>query len=82
MWSCLFTVPAASMVGPNGYIYALDVNPFAISHLSKKIARCGAVNAEALHANAAHTGLPDDHIDLVFFIGAPQVHIIYRILEM
>jgi ubiquinone/menaquinone biosynthesis C-methylase UbiE len=60
-------------VGPNGYIYALDVNPFAVSHLSKKIEKCGVENAEAFHTNAAQTGLPDHHVDLAFFIGMPHV---------
>lgn len=68
-----FTLPAVEIVGKEGYIYALDVNPFAVKCVSKKITKEGIAHAKALHANAADTGLPDHHIDLAFFIGVPHV---------
>jgi ubiquinone/menaquinone biosynthesis C-methylase UbiE len=68
-----FTIPAAGIVGKTGRIYALDVNPFAVRHVSKKIEREGLDNAEAMHANAAETGLPERSIDLAFFIGVPHI---------
>jgi len=68
-----FTFPAAQIVGSDGCVYALDVNPFAVKYIFKKIQQKGVANVEAHHANAAETNLPGNHIDLAFFIGVPHV---------
>jgi ubiquinone/menaquinone biosynthesis C-methylase UbiE len=68
-----FTIPASNMVGAEGHIYSLDVNPFFVGHVSKKIIQKDVTNTDVLHANAADTGLPGQHIDLAFFIGVPHV---------
>jgi len=33
-----FTIPAAEMVGEKGMVYAIDINPYAIKKVEKKIA--------------------------------------------
>jgi len=68
-----FTFAAAQIVGTEGCVYALDVNPFAIEHVSKTIRQKGVDNIKVHHANASDTNLPQNHIDLAFFIGVPHV---------
>jgi len=68
-----FTFPAAQIVGPEGCVYALDVNPFAVKHVSKKIRQKSVDNVEVHHANAVEANLPQNPIDLAFFIGVPHV---------
>jgi ubiquinone/menaquinone biosynthesis C-methylase UbiE len=64
-----FTIPAAHIVGEEGRVYALDVNPYAIERVRGKIARGGIKNVVPLLANAADTGLPERSIDLAFLVG-------------
>ena len=68
-----FTIPAARMVGEEGIVYALDVNPFAIKRVKKKIERGGIGNVTPIHGNASDTGLPEESIDLAFFFGTPHI---------
>jgi ubiquinone/menaquinone biosynthesis C-methylase UbiE len=62
-----FTIPAAKMVGENGFVYALDFNRFAVEHVRRKIEKIGLRNAAVVGADAAKTGLPDGSIDAAFF---------------
>jgi ubiquinone/menaquinone biosynthesis C-methylase UbiE len=64
-----FTIPAAKIVGPEGFVYALDVNPRAIKRVQKKIEKEGIKNARGILTNAASTGLPDGSINLAFVFG-------------
>jgi ubiquinone/menaquinone biosynthesis C-methylase UbiE len=64
-----FTIPAAKIVGEEGRVYALDVNPYAIERVQGKIMRSGIKNVVPLLANAADTGLPEHSIDLAFLVG-------------
>ena len=64
-----FTVPAAKMVGEQGSVTALDINPRAVEHVREKIEQAGVTNATAICANAARTGLPHQSFDLVFLFG-------------
>jgi ubiquinone/menaquinone biosynthesis C-methylase UbiE len=67
-----FTVPAARAVGGTGRVLALDVNPFAVEHVQRKIEREGASNASVILADAAQTGLPGRSFDLAFLFGFPH----------
>jgi len=71
--SGFFTIPAAETVGPSGRLTALDVNPYAVEHVRQRLARHRIDNAEALHANVTHAGLPEQSYDLAFFIGVPRI---------
>jgi ubiquinone/menaquinone biosynthesis C-methylase UbiE len=64
-----FTVPAAKIVGEEGSVLALDVNPLAVEHVQRKIETEGVTNAEVTLANAAQTNLPDQSFDLAFVFG-------------
>ena len=61
-----FTIPSAKTVGPEGFVYAVDVHPRAIERAQKKIVKEGIKNAMPILANASSTGLPDHSIDLAF----------------
>ena len=64
-----FTTPAARIVGKEGLVLALDLNPLAVQHVRAKIERENATNARVIHADAARTGLPDGEFDLAFLFG-------------
>ena len=64
-----FTIPAAKIVGEEGLIYAIDINPFAIRRVKNKIAKQGLKNVRASITNASNTGLPEGSIDLAFLFG-------------
>lgn len=68
-----FTLPAAEIVGENGKVYAVDVNPYAVRWIERKAARRGAGNIQALCTNAAHSGLGDESVDLAFLFGLPRI---------
>ena len=64
-----FTIPAAKMVGDNGFVYAVDVNPLAIERVQKKIESDGIKNVEPLQRNGSDTGLTEGSVDLAFIFG-------------
>ncbi|MBN1573358.1 MAG: class I SAM-dependent methyltransferase [Deltaproteobacteria bacterium] len=64
-----FTIPAAKIVGEDGIVYALDVNPLTIERVQKKIKKDGIKNVRPLCKNGSDTGLPDSSIDLAFIFG-------------
>ena len=68
-----FTIPAAKIVGEEGLIYAIDINPFAIRRVKNKIAKQGLKNVRASITNASNTGLPEGSIDLAFLFGLRYV---------
>ena len=68
-----FTIPAAEIIGKDGYVYALDIHPLAINRIENKITESGMENIKPVLADASNTGLPDQEIDLVFMFGMPHV---------
>ncbi len=68
-----FTVPASKIVGENGFIYAIDINPFAIESVNKKVKKAGVENVEALVISVYNTELYDQSIDLAFLFGVRHV---------
>jgi ubiquinone/menaquinone biosynthesis C-methylase UbiE len=64
-----FTVEAARMVGENGSVIALDINPVAMEWIQWKIEQAGVSNIEPLLAEAGRTGLADASVDLAFVFG-------------
>lgn len=68
-----FTIPAAKIVGEQGLIYAVDINPFAIRRVKNKIAKEGLRNVKPSLTNASNTGLPESSIDLAFLFGLRYV---------
>ena len=68
-----FTIPAAGIVGQDGFIYAVDIHPLAIKKVGEKIAESGIKNIKPVLTDASNTGLLDQEIDLVFMFGMPHV---------
>jgi ubiquinone/menaquinone biosynthesis C-methylase UbiE len=67
-----FTIPAAEIVGDEGSVLALDVNPLAVAHVQQKIEAQHVTNARTLLANAAETALPDESFGLIFVFGVAR----------
>jgi ubiquinone/menaquinone biosynthesis C-methylase UbiE len=64
-----FTIPAAEMVGAEGLIYAIDINPRAIKRVEGKMRKKGLGNIKPILGNAADSGIPDSSVDLAFVFG-------------
>jgi ubiquinone/menaquinone biosynthesis C-methylase UbiE len=64
-----FTIPAAQIVGEEGRLVALDINPLAVAHVQREIQRKSITNATTLLAPAARTTLPDQEFDLAYVFG-------------
>jgi ubiquinone/menaquinone biosynthesis C-methylase UbiE len=67
-----FTIPAAEIVGGEGSVLALDVNPLAVAHVQQKIEAQHVTNAKTLLVDAAQTDLPDQSFDLIFVFGVAR----------
>ena len=68
-----FTIPAATIVGEEGFVYAVDVHPLAIERVKEKIRRAGIKNVRPILANASNAELPNRSIDLAFIFGLLHV---------
>ena len=64
-----FTIPAAKIVGEEGFVYAVDVHPLAIERVKEQIEIEGIKNVKPILTNASDTGLSDQSIDLAFIFG-------------
>ena len=58
------TFPAAKIVGSQGMIYALDIHPFSIQIIEKKITKYNLQNVKSIITENG-TGLPNESIDVV-----------------
>lgn len=63
-----YTLPIARLVGPKGKVFAVDIQPLAISTIRKKAAREALTNIEALLVDSYNTGIQGSSIDLVLLI--------------
>jgi ubiquinone/menaquinone biosynthesis C-methylase UbiE len=64
-----FTIPAARVVGEEGSITAIDVNPLAVKHVQQKVKEQGQTNVEVLLTNVIQADLPPQSFDLIFLFG-------------
>jgi ubiquinone/menaquinone biosynthesis C-methylase UbiE len=64
-----YTIPAARIVGAEGMIYAVDVNPLAVKRIETKMRKYGMENIKPILGNAADCGIADGSIDLAFVFG-------------
>jgi len=74
-----FTLPASKIVGDNGFIYTIDINPFAIKKVDKKIQKAGVKNVKAIVVDVTKTSLEDASVDHTFFFGV--IHSLMNILD-
>lgn len=68
-----FTIPAAEIVGNDGVVYAVDVQPLAIEKIKAKMVRHNVTNVQPMLTNAAETGLSDHSVDLAFVFNLPVI---------
>jgi arsenite methyltransferase len=61
-----FTFRLADAVGPDGVVYAVDVDEDMLDHLTRSAAERGYANVKAVRAAFDDPRLPDAGIDLVF----------------
>jgi ubiquinone/menaquinone biosynthesis C-methylase UbiE len=61
-----FSLPLAQAVGPDGLVYAIDCQAPMLVRLQSKLDAAKISNVQAIHAEAASTGLPDASCNLVF----------------
>lgn len=64
-----FTIPAATIIGKEGHLYSIDINPAAIQHVKQRIQATGLQNVDVFKADAARTQLCEASIDVAFLFG-------------
>ncbi len=64
-----FTVPAAEIVGSEGSVDAIDINPVTVNYVMKKVENSSIDNVTVGQADAAKTGFPAEEFDLIFVFG-------------
>ena len=63
-----YTLPIAKVVGPKGKIFAVDIQPLAISTVKEKAARESLMNIETILVDSYNTGIQNSSIDLVLLV--------------
>lgn len=63
-----YTLPAARLVGPEGKVFAVDIQPLAIKTVKEKAAGWNLTNVEALLVDSYNTGIQDSTADMVLLI--------------
>lgn len=63
-----YAIPIAHLVGEKGKVFALDIQPLAISTVKKKVAGEALSNVEAILVDSYNTGIEESSIDLVLLI--------------
>ena len=65
-----YTIPTAEMVGPQGRVYAVEIQPLALETVKKKAARKSLDNVILVLVDSYNTGIPDASVDVVLLIDA------------
>jgi ubiquinone/menaquinone biosynthesis C-methylase UbiE len=60
-----YTVRFARRVGPEGRVYAVDIQPLAVEAVRRKMQAAGLDNIRPVLARGYHSGLPDHAADCV-----------------
>lgn len=63
-----YTLPIAEAVGPQGRVYAVDIQPLAIETVRRKAADRGLANVETVLVDSYDTGLPGASVDMVLLV--------------
>jgi precorrin-6B methylase 2 len=66
----LFTLELAQRVGPEGKVYAVDVQPYFLDHIGQKARKAGLGNIELVRATQHSAKLFADSVDLVIMCDA------------
>jgi len=65
-----YCIDIARYVGPEGRVYAVDIQPLAVRSVRRKAAQQGLVNIEAILVDSYDTGIPRSCADLVLLLDA------------
>ena len=60
----VYTIPAAKLVGDKGFVYSMDVDPYAVEVLEKRCEKLGLKNVEIIFSDL-ETGLEKNSIDAI-----------------
>ena len=63
-----YTLPVAKLVGPKGKVFAVDIQPTAITMVKKKAASEALTNVEAILVDSYDTHIEESSIDLVLLV--------------
>ena len=63
-----YTLPIAKVVGPKGKVFAVDIQPLAISMVKEKAFRESLANIEPILVDSYNTGIQGSSIDLVLLV--------------
>ena len=63
-----FTVRLAKRVGPNGLVYAEDIQPQMIEAIQRRVQREGLRNVETVLGSADHPSLPRERLDAALMV--------------
>ena len=63
-----YTLPIARLVGPETKVFAIDVQPLAISVVKEKAAHESLINIEPVLVDSYDTGIQGSSIDLVLLV--------------
>lgn len=63
-----FTVQAAQLLGPEGHLTSIDIQPQMIAQVQEKVQREGLQNVDAQVADAKRLPFPDGSFDVAFLI--------------
>jgi predicted methyltransferase len=66
----LFTFDFAAAVGPEGTVYAVDVQEYFLDHIEAEAGKRGAENVELVQATQKSAKLPASSVDLAFLCDA------------
>jgi predicted methyltransferase len=67
-----FTVRLARRVGPNGLVYAEDIQPQMIEAIERRVEREGLRNVETVLGSPDNPTLPEERIDVVLMVDSFQ----------
>jgi predicted methyltransferase len=65
-----FTIRLARRVGPNGVVYAEDIQPQMIEAIERRVAREGLVNVSTVLGSADNPSLPASRLDAALMVDA------------
>ena len=67
-----FTIRLARRVGPNGRVYAVDVQPLMLEAIKRRVRAEGLQNVETVRGTETNPNLPERALDAVLFVDSYQ----------
>ncbi|MCP4001539.1 MAG: class I SAM-dependent methyltransferase [Gammaproteobacteria bacterium] len=65
-----FSLPMAQIVGPEGVVFAVDIQPEMLAVIEQRASAQGISTIELILASAQDPGLPEDSINMALFVDA------------